>query len=861
MTPWTIHHGECVEVMATLAANSVDTIVTDPPYGLGFMGVGWDTFKSEPKGRTGKSDATFDQIGGNSHARDGGGEERAKIRRSENAKAEQWHRHWVAEALRVVKPGGFLLAFGGTRTFHRLACALEDAGWELRDTACWLYGCLTADSEILTADGWKRGLDVAEGEQVATWDAATGAVTLAPVERKTVAPYAGDLVRFRNDDTDQLLTPNHRVYAQHWSRVQEAGARRGVWTDWQVAEAASINRWQRMRLPMAGEHEGAGIGGDDYAALLGWVWTEGGFDKSGTGVRVYQSPSANPEKVATIAALLDRVAPGHKRYDRERPYTPRGGEPVTVSEACWFFSGDMALRVRADLPDKHPSWSLLWRMTLAEKRAFWAAAMAGDGSGDDFYQKSQADLEWAQALLACIGQRGKIAMRQPPREGGSLCFTPRATTELQHRHLQDAVERYDGLVWCVRVSTGAFIARRSGKVFVTGNSGFPKSLDIAKAIDKRRVEDEAPVRVVCRYLRAAMDAKGLKSRDMVAAFGGCNARLIDHWAARDTDSQPSLPTNAQWQTLVEVLELDQSMTPEVVRLNARKGDFGDTWQNAEVIGEHDGEPGGFGDHRFAVRDAKIREASIDAKRWQGWGTALKPAWEPILVAMKPCDGTFAQNAERHGVAGLNIDGARIGSGGDKIDGGCKGTSKIHDGGITKRAPVDQSTGRWPANLLLDEDAAELLDAQSGELTSGAAPATGFVRNSDTHRNAFASFAGNREEPTALYGDSGGASRFFYTAKASRAERNIGDADNTHPTVKPLNLMVWLCTLTATPKGGVILDPFCGSGTTGIAALRVGRQFIGIERDPEYVRIARARMVGDSPLFNAAAERFARMARG
>ncbi len=132
-----IHHGDCREVMAKLDAESVDAIVCDPPYGLGFMGVKWDTY-GDGKGRGPSAKATFDQVGGNSHARKPGGQE--LIRMKENQRFQQAAQEWFLEALRVAKPGAHLLAFGGTRTFHRLACAIEDAGWEIRDCVMWVYG-------------------------------------------------------------------------------------------------------------------------------------------------------------------------------------------------------------------------------------------------------------------------------------------------------------------------------------------------------------------------------------------------------------------------------------------------------------------------------------------------------------------------------------------------------------------------------------------------------------------------------------------------------------------------------------------------------------------------------------------------
>jgi site-specific DNA-methyltransferase (adenine-specific) len=144
-------------------------------------------------------------------------------------------------------------------------------------------------------------------------------------------------------------------------------------------------------------------------------------------------------------------------------------------------------------------------------------------------------------------------------------------------------------------------------------------------------------------------------------------------------------------------------------------------------------------------------------------------------------------------------------------------------------------GRWPANLILDEHAAALLDAQSGELKPATSRTSAGVESIER-----ALFGGGQAGP--LYPDTGGASRFFYTAKASRRERTCeGTVENVHPTVKPLSLMRWLCRLTKTPTGGVVLDPFLGSGTTGMAAVLEGREFVGIELERESFEIAKARI--------------------
>jgi len=214
-------------------------------------------------------------------------------------------------------------------------------------------------------------------------------------------------------------------------------------------------------------------------------------------------------------------------------------------------------------------------------------------------------------------------------------------------------------------------------------------------------------------------------------------------------------------------------------------------------------------------------ATDSAKQWQGFGTALKPACEFWVLTPKPCsEKTVAKNVLRWGTGALNIDASRIGSENKRT-------------GFANGGDQRPTTGRFPANLVLDEDAAAALDEQSGEriVAPNGKPSRGKSSNSEIYG------AGKTNGSTSYPGEKGGASRFFYVAKASKSDR--GD-DNKHPTVKSTKLMSYLCRL-VTPPGGTVLDPFMGSGSTGVAAKAEKFEFIGIEREAEYAAIAETRM--------------------
>lgn len=234
-------------------------------------------------------------------------------------------------------------------------------------------------------------------------------------------------------------------------------------------------------------------------------------------------------------------------------------------------------------------------------------------------------------------------------------------------------------------------------------------------------------------------------------------------------------------------------------------------------------------------------ATEEAKKWDGWGSALKPANEPIVLARKPLEKglSIAENVLKWGTGGINIDGCRI-EGKKEWGSGHINFAQKHAERNSKAEfeSFDRSQreneGRFPANIILDEDAAEILDEQSGISKSIGGANDIIVEGKFGQVN-------NIPQTHFNYDDKGGASRFFYVAKASKSERNKGlDNINFHPTVKPVKLMQYLVRL-VTPPNGIVLDTFCGSGTTGVACKIEGFEFVGMEQDSEYSKIAEARI--------------------
>ena len=336
-------------------------------------------------------------------------------------------------------------------------------------------------------------------------------------------------------------------------------------------------------------------------------------------------------------------------------------------------------------------------------------------------------------------------------------------------------------------------------------SGFPKSLNVGKQLDRRPgVTSQA---TFAAHLKARREAAGLSCADVSAAVTGTHSGACWDW------EHNHFPGAQWWPALRDLLGLDECWGP--VLAEAERKTIGTRERSDSFV------PGA--DSSRCVVDLTTPATDL-AHQWDGWGTALKPAYEPIILARKPLGGrTVAQCVAAFGTGALNIDGCRLERNGD--------------------------LGRWPPNVALDETAAARLDAEVG------------------------------------------TARFFYVAKASRDERERGCEDlprktagdatdrqdgsaglespragasrthgarNHHPTVKPVALMRWLVRL-VTPPGGLVLDPFAGSGTTGLACITEQCRFLGIEREAEYVAIATARLRDEYARFDTGGPLFAETA--
>ena len=965
----TLHHGDCLAHLRDMPDNSVDSIVTDPPYGLsnttpdkvadtivrwasgerdhvpegrGFMGRSWDAFVPPP--------AVWD------------------------------------ECLRVLKPGGHMLVFAGSRTQDLMGLSIRLAGFEIRDSLAWIYGCLSEDSEALTRRGWVKGPDLLDTDQVLQWDHETGQLSWTTPQRIIVKPWAGHMVRLANRHTDQLVTPDHRVYAQvrRHSRNPAPDA-------YEVVEAQDLRPSWQVTLPMAGTLDGGDDVDPDLAYLVGWWLTDAWRHGDGKAVMFSQS---KPETLEKLRTALEPHAPSEyiktPRCDRHSP------------EHTFYVTGDLAARLIEGWPDRELGWDVLgW--SLEARTRLLDGLVDGDGSrkggqhGVAFWSKKQDRLDIVTALFLSVGWR---AYADPAK--GVVYANPSPTTQVQKRH-RDAAPgvEYEGLVWCVTVPTGAFVARRNNRPFITGNSGFPKSLDVSKAIDKAAGAGRGDV----RHVGFSMFGEGVPR---CGECGKSRGSQLGNCRCGDIKSAPVTPDAARWsgwgtslkpahepilcarKPLGGAIDVTAFVEREL-RAAGVTGDIKWTTSNASAVAKSSPTPtsGSTEPQRMAGTSAKtasdsetqptakptetptakpaddgqpttltgnVKHASgthgnsatksvqptgrtasaaanpktpsspsttskeggprtarnstarststSDAKgsppvteSFAGIATGLTGSQAHVRISRNQ-DGSFtwpdglpqrvavgstvAGNVLEWGTGALNIDASRVEGeanrpmprapqGGILRLDGCHTEAELRAlaeaGGKTPsgrdaratlaRAIADRerykssgekvtNAGRWPANVLLDPEAAEAMDEQSGVTGSNFSKR----KNARKTEGVYGEYAG--DEPTRTGpSDTGGASRFFpvfkYQAKAPKRERPVIEREDgskiQHPTVKPLALMEWLVTL-ITPPGGTVLDPFAGSGTTLQAARDKGFRSIGVEADVDHCELIVARLSKD-----------------
>ena len=730
MTKIDLRKGDSFEVLKTLDENSIDAIITDPPYGISFMGAGWDA----------PENIAFD--------------------------CEFWKL-----ALRVLKPGGHLAAFSSTRTYHRLAVAIEDAGFEVRDQLAWVYGCLDDTTKAVTTEGVVSYNELKIGDMILSYDIATRAYRWEPIEEVYTYNIKDTVYRISTDYGDQIVSRNHRCI------IKQSGSEEFVYAE----EAA---RQYEVRVPIL----------EDLPSLLSALpeseslpsgSKQGLFERLSETIVERQALNcdanrdAQREIVGGMRRLRSKVLPQYEMVAGSD--TPGLFEKVQRHNTRPHFDHAFAQRTPG-LDGTHESFFVTkvdGRQEPGVERGSHLQATEGQLLGCDIRSMSerlsrdvsQRRLRDGTSPYCGDGNRTmsdksgsgspyrSSAIQQFEGEFDAVCNKQRSQEIREwsgHRSVVGRIkaERYDGVVWCVKVRTGAFVAVRNGMAFPTGNSGFPKSMDVSKAIDKAA----GATREVVGTRKTCKGDSGTKTYSALGAFAQTSTVHV---------TEPATAEAKQWE--------------------------------------------GWG--------TSLKPA------WETICLARKPLDQK----------TVAKNVLKHGTGALNIDACRVGMRDERVlnrngpigYGGSKAQGAVADGGkgrwpanlchdgsdeVLAAFPETKSGEFLPHHAAKGKSQIGTFDIRdrSGEIH----PTYG---DSGSAARFFASF------PREIEG-----SRFMYCPKAGKGDR----AESKHPTVKPVALMRWLCRL-ITPPGGTILDPFAGTGTTAQAAHEEGFDCILIEREAEY----------------------------
>ena len=755
--------GNNIDSLKDYPDNYFDSVVTDPPYGLGkepnaeemlrawidtgylavggsgFMGKEWDAFVPQPL-------------------------------------------FWK-EIFRVLKHGGHIVAFFGTRTYDWGCMAIRLAGFEIRDCIQWVYGCLSDDTEILTRSGYIqyhkfKKLPNFEQQEILIYDSKTDIYKWEKPERwNDYNIYKDTCYRIKSDNTDQIVSRNHRCVVEREGNLV-------------FIEAENLSQMEYMPTLS-----------DDF------------FELQNT--KILQSPMQRILSGSRVEKMGENRFGNSEFTTKQNKKRKQGGE-----KSCLERWNNLSDKKRILFGSEIKICEMPNRFDFnVKKRWLYCRVSANNGkairkdiieNGVRTSYRPRPNKQRFNEFNVIFNKQGTQTIRM----GKTYSTTLATITPFE----------YTGVIFCPTVSTGCFVARRNGKIFITGNSGFPKSHNISKAIDKM---------------------KGAE-RDIIG------------------NSENSRPNSERGNGLAH-------------------NDYGKVWNDTI-------------------------SATEEAKEWEGWGSAIKPANEPIVLARKPLEKglSIAQNVLKWGTGAINIDVSRIGN--EEREFNSKGISSGANKFVGDKNFKGQGkilvNGRFPSNFILghhfdcemkiektiytdtneeesnevwnchDDCPIKILDEQSGELKSGKMTANHNRTTNGSPNGIYGKFDVNH--PLAeTYGDKGGASRFFYVAKASQWERNFGlqefeqkqttgggggignyledinsasgkygsekaPSKNIHPTVKPIKLMQYLVRM-ITPPNGIVLDPFAGSGTTGIACKIDGFNFVGLELSEEYTEIANSRI--------------------
>lgn len=750
-----VHVGDNLPILKTLADNSVDAIVTDPPAGISMMGKDWDSDK-------GGRDKWID-----------------------------WMAEVAAECLRVIKPGGHALVWALPRTSHWTATAWENAGWEPRDRICHIFGCLSEDTEILTVDGWMPYHTNIEDRLVLCYDVNDNSFVFDKPKRSFIYDNEHSAYSIKSDYTDQLVSRNHRV-------IVERGGRRVFAYAETLQSQESVPFLESLRdLPscIPNIYKGTSVKKQD---LLKIVYRQADISKAVRG-EDWRKGAASSRAVCFLRKA-GSVATKAVEIQQEKLLQlflsgkSACGTPYTVLRK-WKRKKAAKHRLGGSVKSKLEGWSDVfsqaWKLLANQIRSMSKSFF---GYGEEGWlrhgtQTCNGNVPWKVFDTARSGSSHKPqSAGQQASQSDAICKQSRTQVVRSTRAEIKEVE-YVGRVWCVEVSTGAFVARRNGKIFITGNSGFPKSANISKHIDRMAGAE----REVIRFERHGKTALGVMNDDAWQA-----QELVPYTA-------PATDAAKQW------------------------GGWGTTLKPAV--------------EDYWLFRKPIEKGLNIAQNVLEWGTGGVNV-DGCRVGIDSSDDIHAKNPHTEN-KGKNGGWCTSGSNGAgySIPSGRFPANLIHDGS-------DEVVGLFPVTGPSKAVKGARAGKSAGRLGAFSGQAAVTMGHDDQGGSAARFFycakpgkserdAGLEELPEQLH-QSGIGGAMPIDDDGNERDRFTARSRNVHPTVKALKLMRYLCRL-ITPPNGLILDPFTGSGSTGCAAMIEGFRFIGMEQSPEYAEIATKRI--------------------
>ena len=493
-----IVNGDNVDVLKELEDSSVDSCISDFPYAIEFMGKNWDSAKHWNTG---------DGIHGRFEGTGYSGKRRPAFYLNTNEdglKFYDWCYERAVELMRVMKPGGYVAIFGHPKMNHRMKCAFDDAGFQIVEEIDWIYMCVSADTQILTKSGWKYYNEITNDDFVMTLNTDKDIAEWQKINNIYTYDYSGKMCHIKTRHTDQLITPNHRILHKYRYKKMKNGKIEYNVSDYTYCTAESITPKSGINIPISATYPGHIEIGDKLSWLIGFILGDGHYHKDCNAISIYQT-SAKPELVNKIRNTLTYLGIHFSEYTRQYKYSDKinglskcmdqvyvdnyikkHGDDTYTQYQFYIRHNDSEI-IRNIIPSINLSMDMLdW--CIDDRRQLILGLIESDGCVHHhnnsecyvLYQKDEHFRDIFQMLCFSVGLRTSL-------NNSKFCVNAShgKFTQIQSKYFNTVCGKkhlptvdYSGIVWCVSTDNTNFVARRNGKIFITGNSGMPKCQDI-----------------------------------------------------------------------------------------------------------------------------------------------------------------------------------------------------------------------------------------------------------------------------------------------------------------------------------------------------------------------------------------------